>query len=159
MIPIYARDILGVGSTGFAIMVAALGAGFIVGSLLGALGSIPRRGFVIFGLIVIWGAGMVIFSQTDWYALTIGRIFLMGVAGALTDNLITVSIQQLTEDRMHSRVSGLHRFVNYIDPMGAMLGGFVAALVSIEFALIVAAIASTALTVTVALASPSVRRL
>ena len=60
---------------------------------------------------------------------------------------------------MRGRVSGLHRFVNYLDPAGVMLGGLVASLVSIEFALIAAAIASTVVTVTVALASPTVRRL
>jgi MFS family permease len=77
MIPIYARDILEVGSTGFAVMMAALGAGFIVGSLVGALGAVGKRGLVIFGLIAVWDAGMVIFSQTDWYALTVALIFVM----------------------------------------------------------------------------------
>ncbi|NQW16506.1 MAG: hypothetical protein HQ478_03375 [Chloroflexi bacterium] len=60
---------------------------------------------------------------------------------------------------MRSRVSGIHRFVNYLDPAGVMLGGLVAAFVSIEFALIGAAIASTTLTVAVMLASLSVRKL
>jgi MFS family permease len=117
MIPIYARDVLGVGSSGFAVMMAALGAGFISGSLIGALGSVGRRGLVIFALIAVRDVGIVIFSQSDWYVFTVVLIFVMGVAGALTDNLITVSVQQLTEDNMRSRVSGLHRFVNYLDPL------------------------------------------
>jgi MFS family permease len=159
LLPIFARDITESGSTGFAIITASLGAGFVTGSLFGTLKRVRRPGLLILGLIVLWDAGMLMFSQTESLMAGVVLIYVMGAAGSLTDNLITTSIQQKTEDNMRGRVSGVHRLVNYFDPAGAMLGGAVASLTSVEFALIWAACCSAALTVGVAIMSSSVRRL
>ncbi|MDA1258659.1 MAG: MFS transporter, partial [Chloroflexi bacterium] len=48
LIPVYARDVLGVGGSGFGVLMAALGGGFIAGSLLGAIsGGVSHRGLVL----------------------------------------------------------------------------------------------------------------
>ena len=160
LIPVYARDVLEIGGAGFGVLMAALGVGFITGSLLGAMaGGLPHKGFALLVLVLVWDAGMVGFGFSRNYPLSATILFLMGTAGALTENLIVTSIQTLASDDVRGRVMSIHRLVDSLFPLGIMFGGFVAAAVSNEFALILAAALSTGVVVTVLGYSKALRKL
>lgn len=63
LIPIYARKVLGVGGSGFGVLMIALGVGLLSGSLLGAAsGNLPRKGLALLMLALVWDAGMIGFT-------------------------------------------------------------------------------------------------
>ena len=160
LIPVYARDVLEIGGAGFGVLMAALGVGFITGSLLGAMaGGLPHKGFALLVLVLVWDAGMVGFGFSRNYPLSATILFLMGTAGALTENLIVTSIQTLASDDVRGRVMSIHRLIDSLFPLGIMFGGFVAAAVSNEFALILAAALSTGVVVTALGYSKALRKL
>ena len=160
LIPVYARDVLEIGGFGFGVLMAALGVGFITGSLLGAIsGGLPRKALTLLVLVLVWDAGMVGFGFSRSYPLSATILFLMGTAGALTENLIVTSIQGLATDDVRGRVMSIHRLVDSLFPLGIMFGGFVAAAVSNEFALILAAALSTGVVVAALGSSKALRRL
>ena len=156
----YARDVLEVGAAGFGVLAAALGVGYLAGSALGAMsGGLPRRGFALIVLVLVWDAGMVGFGFSRSYPLSAIILFVMGTAGALTDNLIVTSIQTLAADEVRGRVMSLHRLADQFTPLGAMFGGFVAAAATNEIALVLAAALSTGVVLAVLVSSKALRKL
>ena len=160
LIVVYARDVLEVGAAGFGVLAAALGVGYLAGSALGAAsGGLPRRGLALIALVLVWDAGMVAFGFSRSYPLSAIILFVMGTAGALTDNLIVTSIQTLAADEVRGRVMSLHRLADQFTPLGAMFGGFVAAAVTNEIALVLAAALSTGVVLAVLVSSKALRKL
>lgn len=80
LMPVYARDVLDVGASGFGIMSAALGAGFLVGSFLTVFaGNLPRKGLVLVTTGAMWDVSMAIFGFSRIFPLSVALIFIMGI--------------------------------------------------------------------------------
>ena len=159
LIPVYARDVLEVGARGFGVMVAGLAAGMLVGALvLAAAGDLPRRGLTVLAYGAIWGGGMVAFAFSTSYPLSVVILFVMGMASAIGQNLVTTMIQTHAGDEMRGRVMSVARITDHTEPLGFMLGGAVAAAVSNEFALVAGAAMSMSVVALVFLRSAAFRR-
>ncbi len=159
LIPVFARDVLGVGASGFGVMVAGLAAGMLVGALvLAAAGDLPRRGLTVLACGAIWGGGMVAFAFSTSYPLSVVILGVMGMANAIGQNLVTTMIQTYAGDEMRGRVMSVARITDHTEPLGSMLGGAVAAGISNEFALVAGATVSTSVVALVFLRSAPLRR-
>lgn len=121
---LFAQDILGVGESGYGILLSALGVGGLAGALIG-----PRMvarfgpGNVLRATLVTQAATVVFFGglSSPW----IGGALMVLYGGQVTAwNVVSVSLRQrLTPDQLRGRVAGASRLVAWgTQPIGALMG-------------------------------------
>ena len=156
-IPVFAEDVLGVGSVGFGFLASAVGYGSIIGAILAAnLTGIRRRGMVLIWTTLIYQALVTVFALSNTFALSFSVLVIAGIANSTYLMLNQVMLQLTVADEYRGRVLSLYVMVNGITPFSALLMG---ALIDVFGAqVVVAAFAGTA-TVIVAVLGLTSRRL
>ena len=158
VLPIHARDVLGLGATGFGALLAAHAAGFLVGSIAASLiGDIPRKGLAILITGMTWDALMATFGFSRSFPLSLSLLFLMGLAGSVHVNAITTLMQLSAAEHIRGRIMGIYHIAQASFPLGFIVGGALAAAVSNEFALVFGAMVSTPVLLLVYARSPALR--
>jgi len=148
-IPVFAEDVLGVGSVGFGMLASAVGYGSIVGAILAAnLTNIRRRGLVLIWTTVIYQALVTVFALSSAYWLSFSVLVVAGIANSTYLMLNQVMLQLTVDDEYRGRVLSLYVMVNGITPFSALLMG---ALIDAFGAQVVVAIFTGAATCMVAL--------
>lgn len=128
---LFAQEILGLGATGFGVLMTAGAAGGVAGSFLAS--GISKRigqGTSLFASILVGAATILVTGLTSsawvaWSMFAIGSLF------AVLWNVITVSLRQaLIPDQMLGRVNSVYRFLGWgMMPIGSLLGGVIVAVV------------------------------
>ena len=158
MMPVYARDVLDVGATGFGILSASLGAGFMVGSVIATtLGGVSRKFKIMLIFVTLWDGPMAIFAFSSIFPLSVTLVFIMGIGGAVWNNFIITALQTVSDDEIRGRVMSIHTIVNQFVPLGWMISGTLASVISIEFPLLMGAALGTPVAVLIYLRSPALR--
>jgi MFS family permease len=159
MMPIYARDVLDAGAGGFGILGAAMGAGFLTGSLITSIsGGFRRKGLALIISGAIWDLPMAGFAFSKIFPLSVALVFVMGIGGVIWVNLVVTLLQTLSSEEMRGRVMSLYVIAFQASPLGIMLAGALAEAVSIQFPLLLGAIISTPLGIIVYSLSPKLRQ-
>ena len=159
LVPVYARDILEVGPGGFGLMASALAAGMLAGALaMAAMGEVRRPGLVMLLARAAWFVAMAAFALSELFALSLALLVAMGASGAIAGNLVLSQFQRYAEDRMRGRVMSINRIADSLDPVGAVVGGALAALLGAEEALLLCAALGALALGAITIASPSLRR-
>ena len=158
LIPTYARDILGVGVTGFGTLTALHAAGFLTGFVLLSLGDIPKKGLVLVATGIMWDASMVAFGFSRAFPLSAALLFVMGVMGGIHMNTLTTLVQLSAEPHMRGRVLGLYRLVSAASPLGLIAGGALASAAGNEVALVIGMALSTPVLLLAYARSPALQR-
>ena len=124
MMPALARDVLGLDATGLGWLMAAVGAGAVVGglalALAGPLGHSPRVvpvGSVLFGLCAVG------FAYVRTPTTMVGLLFALGVLQTITIASMTTIIQASVHDGMRGRVMSMLTVIFF---GFATLGGVIA---------------------------------
>ena len=130
LMPVFARDVLGVGPDGLGLMYSAPGAGTLVGGLaLAALGNVPRRRLVT-GATVVFTLAVLGFAASRSYPLSIGLLFVSGVAGTAAGASIATLLQAQSPGRLCGRVMSLQTLaIIGMGPLGGLLSGALAQVV------------------------------
>lgn len=108
LVPIYARNIFGLGETGLALMMGTSGAGAFLGALLVAyLGDFRRKGWLVLGGSIAFGVFIANFALSA--RLTLSLLFLFGVGFSLVVCVSTINtlLQKLVIDQMRGRVMSM----------------------------------------------------
>ena len=160
LLPVYGRDVLGAGPSGYGMLVASLAGGYLTGSLLmTALGDLPRKGLWLLVTAAVWDAGAVAFGFSRVFSLSVVILVIMGISGSMFITLLKSLIQQLTACEMRGRVLSLYHIAFSAMPIGFIVGGALAQTVSNEFALIFGAAMGSPIIVALFLRIPSLRSL
>ena len=160
LLPVYGRDVLGAGPSGYGVLAASLAAGFLGGSLLmTAMGDLKRKALWFLVTAAIWDIGAVAFGFSRIFPLSIVILFIMGVSGSMFVTLLITLIQQLTAHEMRGRILSLYQIAFSAMPVGFIVGGALAQAVSNEFALIFGALMGTPVILLLFLRVPSLRAL
>ena len=145
---------------GFGILSASLGAGFLAGSVIGTIvDDFPRKGLALVVTAAMWDASMAAFAISRVFPLSATLLFIMGVGGAIHVNLLITLLQTRASDEMRGRVTSIYSLALASLPLGFILGGTLAAMVSNEFALVAGALLATPTITVIYLRSPHLRRL
>jgi MFS family permease len=128
MMPVFARDVLRAGASGYGVLMAAVGIGAVLGALTIAVysrriakGRLLIAGGVAFGVLVS------LFALSRVFALSIGLLALAGCAMIVNNALTNTTLQTLVPDRLRGRVMGFYSFVFVgMAPLGALLAGVTA---------------------------------
>ena len=127
--PLYVRDRLGLGSTGFGLLLTAGAVGGVVGSF--SVAGLERR----FGPAAVIRAGLIVETLTHgclatatsgWFAAAVMMVF--GVHAAAWGAVALSIRQRLVPDHILGRVSSAYMFLAMCGaPVGALMGGPIAA--------------------------------
>jgi len=160
LLPVYARDILGVGPWGLGLLRAAPAVGALVISLALARRPIGRHaGPTLFGAVLIFGAATVLFGVSTSVPLSLGALGVLGAADLLSVVIRHSLVQIRTPDGMRGRVSAVHSlFTGTSNQLGEFESGALAALLGVVPAVVIGGVATIAVAALWMLRFPELRR-
>ena len=164
LLPVFAKDILEIGSSGLGYLHAISGVGGIAGTLITARlsksigrGTILSTGAISFGICLSLFA--ISSSSLSSLPLAIVFIFLASISSSLYMITIMSTLQTLVPNELRGRVMGIYGMTFNLIPIGAMQAGFIAEQWSAATAVIVGGIAVMIFAVIVQIFSKEVRNL
>ncbi len=127
MMPVYARDVLRVGASGYAALVASIGVGAAVAALsLAGFGKRTRQGRLLLGGSLLFGVTLVLAALFPSYWPALGLFTLAGWTMALNGILGNTMLQTEAPDHLRGRVMGVYSFlVLGLAPFGSFQAGWV----------------------------------
>jgi len=161
MLPVFARDVLGVGEVGFGLLRAAPAAGSVAMSLaLARLGRMRRTGRVLLWSVAGFGLTWIAFALSRSYALSVGLLALGGALDNVSVVLRGTLVQTCTPPERMGRVAAVNSFfIGSSNELGAFESGLAARLLGVVPSVVLGG-AMTLLTVgVVAWRAPALRRL
>ena len=160
LLPIFAKEILGVGAYGFGLMETGLSLGALGGALLiGSIGTIRRRGLYLMGMLAINGFLLAVFAFSKGLVMAVGLLIAFGLANAMLNVVVMALLQEVIVPEFRGRVFAILVLIAAgLQPIAIGLGGSLADLFGVVQVIAVGGL----LTIVVALAGlflPDIRRL
>jgi MFS family permease len=130
LLPIFARDILGVGPLGLGFLRAAPACGALAMSLLLARRPVEHdAGPILFAGVLVFGTATIVFGLSTSFALSLVALAVLGASDLLSVVIRHSLVQLGTPDAMRGRVSAVHSlFTGTSNQLGEFESGLVAAL-------------------------------
>ena len=129
MMPVFARDVLHRGATGYGALTSSIGVGAVIGALGVALtsGRIRRRGRLMLIGGTAFGVLLILFAASRALALAMALLALAGCAMIVNNSITNTMLQTTAPDHLRGRIMGFYSFVFVgMAPFGAFLFGVVA---------------------------------
>ena len=121
LLPVFARDELGVGSVGLGIMSAFRQGGGVIGLfLLTGLGSFRNKGLLIFVIAGTFGLGEMAFSLGGGFVYFVLILALINASAAAVDTLYKTLMQEVVPNEQRGRAMGSWLFSIGVAPAGHM---------------------------------------
>jgi len=161
LLPIYAQDILKVGSEGFGILRAAPAVGAFITMLITAYIPISKNaGMKLLVAIFGFGVCIIIFGLSKTFWVSVLALFFSGVTDGVSMVIRQTILQLKTPDSMRGRVASVNSiFVGSSNELGAFESGLTAKLMGTVTAVVFGG-SMTVLTVIIkGISSPSFRKL
>ena len=139
LLPVYADQYFGTGSTGYGLLSAAHGAGSMVGTLLIATAALRfvRPGLIMLTSATGVGLALMLFSRSPGMSFAIPMLGLVGFCSTFYLTHVTTIIQQQVPDHLRGRVLSLYSLCWNLLPLGGLLAGALAAAVDARFAVLI----------------------
>jgi predicted MFS family arabinose efflux permease len=124
LLPVFARDVLGVGAAGQGFLLTAQGMGALCSAfLVAAMGdSLPRGKLMIAG-VTVYGLLEFTFSTSHWFPVSVVLMALIGICHVSANALTQSVIQSNAAPVMRGRVMGAWQQVQVCMVTGGLLAG------------------------------------
>lgn len=161
LLPIFAQDILKVGSEGFGVLRAAPAVGSIVTMLAAAYFSLNKNaGIKLLTAIFVFGLCIIVFGISEIFWISVAALFLSGIADGVSVVIRNTILQLHTPDNMRGRVSSVNSiFVGSSNELGAFESGLTAKIMGVVPAVVFGGCMTLATVFGTAIVSPSFRKL
>ena len=161
LLPIFAQDILKVGSEGFGILRAAPAVGSVITMVLSAYISLNRKaGMKLLAAIFMFGICMIVFGLSKIFWVSVLALFLSGVFDGVSVVIRNTILQLHTPDNMRGRVASVNSiFVGSSNELGAFESGLTAKLMGTVTAVVFGGTMTLITVVYTGFALPSFRKL
>jgi len=161
LLPIYAQDILKVGSEGFGILRAAPAVGAFLTMLITAYIPISKNaGMKLLGAIFGFGICIIVFGLSSVFWISLLALFLSGVTDGISMVIRQTILQLKTPDHMRGRVASVNSmFVGSSNELGAFESGLTAKLMGTVTAVVFGGTMTLITVITTGIALPSFRKL
>ncbi|HEX5581099.1 MAG TPA: MFS transporter [Gemmatimonadaceae bacterium] len=128
LMPVFARDVLGLGASGYGALLSFVGVGAITGALaLAAVGRRVRRGRLLPVTALGFASLLVALSFVRVPAAAAGVLLLAGLTMILTNAITNGLLQTLSPDAFRGRVMSMYSLLFIgLSPAGALAAGAVA---------------------------------
>jgi MFS family permease len=160
LMPVFARDILSVGSEGFGFLQSAGGAGALCGAILAAyFGHARGKGKHAISGALAFGAMLIGFAFSHSYPLSLALACLLGMASQFYMTIIHTILQLNLPDQLRGRVMSIHGLAWELMPVGGMIAGVIAEVSGAPSAVALGGAMVAGMALVVAIFLPSIRRL
>jgi MFS family permease len=161
LLPIFAQDILQVGSEGFGILRAAPAIGGLLTMLASTMFSIEKNtGKKLLLAVFGFGICIIVFGLSQNFWISVIALFLSGVTDGFSVVIRATILQIYTPDDMRGRVSSVNSiFVGSSNELGAFESGLTSKLFGVVNAVVFGGIMTLLVVGTTAVASPKFRNL
>ncbi|WP_445456617.1 MFS transporter [Flavobacterium sp. HNIBRBA15423] len=161
LLPIFAQDILKVGSEGFGVLRAAPAVGSIITMFAAAYFSLNKNaGKKLLIAIFIFGGSIILFGLSEIFWISVFALFLSGVADGVSVVIRNTILQLHTPDHMRGRVSSVNSiFVGSSNELGAFESGVTAKLMGAVKAVVFGGCMTIGTVLVTACVSPKFRNL
>jgi len=138
MMPIIARDILGVGEVGYGLLSAAQPVGAVAAGLIfSQVRVIRRQGPMFLWAVVAFGLSTIVFGLAPWFWLALLALVGMGAADSVSTIIRNTIRQMQTPDHLRGRMVSINQIFFMGGPqLGEVEAGLVAQLWGVPFAIL-----------------------
>jgi len=135
LLPVFARDILGVGATGQGLLLTAMGVGALGSAvIITTFGDRMPRGIFMLGGVVLYGLSVVAFSASPWFPLSMALMVIVGVANVSSHALVQTVLQTYSPPEYRGRTIALFHMSQVVMTVGSMIIGSLAAVCGTQWA-------------------------
>ena len=160
MMPVFARNVLHVGSQGFGFLQSAGGGGALAGVLLAAyLSHFRGKGLQAINGAVVFAVTLLLFALSNWFTLSLIAAFALGMAGQFYMTTIHAILQMNLPNELRGRVMGIHGLAWELMPIGGLISGAIAEFAGAPIAVAFGGLMVGGMAFVVAVAMPTIRRL
>jgi MFS family permease len=160
LMPVFARNVLSVGSQGFGFLQSAGGAGALCGVLaVATFAHSGGKGRQAIGGAIIFGVLLILFALSRSYALSLVLACALGIASQFYLTTINAILQVNLPDQLRGRVMGIYGLVWDLMPVGGIIAGTIAEFAGAPVAVAMGGAFVALMALAVAVLLPNVRRL
>lgn len=160
LMPVFARDVLGVGEAGYSQLMMATGAGGLSGALTAAkLGDFKRKGWLLIGSAITLMVTIILFATSESFPLSLGLAVISGGANGLFQAVATALLLSVIADQFRGRVMGLFIITWQLPSIGSLMLGAATDWIGLPVAVIAGALICTVFILGAVLRLPTLRRL
>lgn len=142
LMPVYARDVLGIGASGYGLLLSAVGVGAVMGAL--TLASVGKRlplGRTLYAALVTFALALVVVTVARRLPVVVPALLVAGFAMIVNNALTNGLLQTTAPDAFRGRVMSVYSLVFIgLSPAGSLLAGAVAREAGVERAIGVGAL-------------------
>jgi len=159
LMPVFARDVLGVGEAGYAQLMMAVGAGGLGGAIIAAkLGDFKRKGWLLIGSALAFTAMLILFAMLRSFPLSLGLAVIIGSANGLFIAVTTAILLSIVPDQFRGRVMSLYVMTWQLPSIGSLMLGAATDWVGLPVAVVTGALICIVFILGVTLRLPALRR-
>ena len=159
LVPIFARDVLGLDAAGLGVLISAFGIGAVTGSMfLTLFPELKNVGRLLILSVVVWHGSMAAFGASNSFPVSLAILVVTGFAFSSTLVLIMTPIWRAALPEYRGRIIGLRVLAIYASAFGSLNSGGIAGAFSPALAANVSAGVGIVLTGILALVAPKLRR-
>jgi len=127
LIPVFSRDILGVGAVGLGMFSAVRSVGgLIAGLALASLGDYKYKGRILLGLFLTFGVSLILFANSAVYPLSLFFIGIVGITAAGHDAMQHILFQLNVTEEQRGRAMGIWQLSIGFGLLGSVALGAIA---------------------------------
>ena len=124
LLPVFARDLLGVGPRGQGLLLTATGCGALISAvLIASAGNRLARGMLMLGSSMIYGLVLLIFAASPWFSLSLVTMVFAGLCHVHANALVMTIIQSHSPAKYRGRTLAIFSMSQVLTTAGAMLIG------------------------------------
>ena len=141
LLPAFNQDILNGGADSLGLLMASMGAGALVGSLLLArLGDFQRKGLAMYISAYLWAAALAAFALSDTQTMAIITGVFSGLFGSIFGSLNMSIVQLIVKPEIRGRIMSIMMMSFGLMPLGIIPLGALAEVIGINWAFFISAI-------------------
>jgi len=160
LMPVFQKDVLGVGPEGLGLLMAAPGVGAVLSVLvLASVNRVRRQGLLLVGSILVLGSFLMLFSQITSFPLALAVLVLVGAFQMLFLASTNTMLMLIVPDELRGRVMSLYMLDRGLMPAGALFAGVVAHFIGAPLTVAIMGAIVIVLTLVVAWRVPAIRAL
>lgn len=135
MLPVIARDVLGMGPSGLGMLSSAGGIGALVGTVgIASFDEYPVKQRLLLITSCASGVFLILFAASQWFVLSLFLAACASLALLAYDSLMAAILALISRDEMRGRVMGLHGLTFGFTPLGGFIAGAIASGIGASFA-------------------------
>ena len=160
LMPVFARDVFGVGGAGYSQLMMAVGAGGLGGGIIAAkLGDFKRKGWLLIGSALTFTVTLILFAMSRAFPLSLTLAVIIGSANGLFIAVTTALLLSIVPDQFRGRVMSLYVMTWQLPSIGSLMLGTATEWVGLPVAVIAGVLICTVFILGSVLRLPALRRL